>query len=548
MTVLSDQKACSSVPDHCQTILDFPVCCSPRTILCCCFAGVCCYTLLALVVSPIFFPDSSEYVALVEAFRQGAYDRAFPQHLPVLYTVLAGVIAKCGFLSSLSALILVNGLATALSVFPVYGVLKKCVPARWAAWGTLLCFLFPLLIECTVCPLLDSVKLLFFFSGLYLIFNCRKKIELMKLLALGCVYGCLVLGRAEGILLTGILCCVLFCKIISAKYDSLLRKVAVLFLSMLIPLIVMLVICAPRMIQMYNETGYPVIDSRQSNAVKGILAEIGQTEVMTSDNTLVTYEEHGGYGTATCDIKVLTQENDFLSAFLLSVYYPYFPFILLGIFILIKQKKKLRAWNLLLIAFLLFNLMYFFLRVGLARYMLLNVIFTMPICLIGCHAVWLWLQHRNLATRKRILIPLGCFVIGSIIHFLVLFFSQDYEGFKQVGECLETESKRNAGVDRPVVLLIATDYGLGYYSDLNVIGYDKFGLLQSRSPEDILRNGVPLKYLAYGTQRDLPETLHVDAIVIHMAKYKEAVSHFKDFVEEPIVCGDLTIFKVKKHF
>ena len=67
--------------------------------------------LILLLAAPVFYRDSSEYLAVTDAFRLSHWEIAFPQHLPVLYTFFAGLLTKL-HVPTVSALLFVSGFFT----------------------------------------------------------------------------------------------------------------------------------------------------------------------------------------------------------------------------------------------------------------------------------------------------------------------------------------------------------------------------------------------------------------------------------------------------
>lgn len=516
------------------------------------------YTILALIINPVYTRDASEYVALVEAFRQGAYDRAFPKHLPVLYTVFAGVVAKCGILDAVRSLVLISGFATALAVFPLFGILKKFAAPQLAALGALLFILFPKVIDCGVSPLLDSGRFLFFLTALWLIFSETKEFKCFRLLFLGIIYACLALVRAEGILWIFVLMLIHAVFVWhETKEKTLSSRALRLFAVIFLPLFVCSVFVSPRLIQMYHLTGYPVVDSRQSNAWKGFTRDFTDQklarDVVRSLQTsgavqkkmqkIVSYENDGGSGAISSDISRILRQPRFYKNFVQSFFYLYLPFTVLGLLCYAYQKKFTFKLKILLLLILLYNLLYFLLRAAAGRYLLLNVCLAMPFTLFGVEVVWNNL-NKYFSQAYLLLIPIGIGGIFICCYSMKHMDEKPYECFKTASKYFSNFSKRNLKVARPVVLLVGADRGLGYYSDVNVIWYSKLGLNQRQRISDIAEQGVETIYAQYWTRKEMPSRVHVDYVVVDNKNCRQELDECRKLFHESYDEGRLTVFPV----
>lgn len=536
------KKSIEKITKICNGIADWFIHRSPSSVVWFSFALILLYTLLELLLDHVSFRDSSEYIAIVEDFKNGAYDRAFPKHLPVLYTILAGLIAKTSLLPSHLSLVLVSGVFTALSVFTFYAILKKCVPRAWAAWGTLLLATFPYFIKNNVAPLIDSVRTFFFIFSLYLVFTTWKKFDFGRLVVLGISLACLTLGRAEGILLTGVIGAVYIVKILKEKHSSFAKKILRSCICVFFPLLIVLAISYPRMKQMYELTGYPAIDSRQSNAIKSLANVLCPQKQKLPDKTIVSYEDHGGAATFSTNPKEIFLQKKFLQAIIRSLYYPLIPFTLFGLFLWLKRKRYGLYFKLLLLSFVLYNLVFFVLRASIARYLLTNAAIMMPFTLIGCRWICLYVKRHYPSYIGILTCSAIIFIAGNGIYSLHYFFENDYEYFKKVGIGLK---KCNTGVDRPVVLTLGDDRGIGYYSNVNIVRYEKFALNEERSLDDVILNGVDSKYVFFWHGREIPETLYIDALIIDNKKHADAVKGYEHLFEQGCPVGRLTVYRVK---
>lgn len=538
------KKDFGKITGFCNGITDWLLHRTPVSIVWLSFSLILLYTLTAMILDRVTFRDSSEYVAIIEDFKNGAYERAFPKHLPVLYTVFAGLIAKTSLLPSHLSLWFVSGVFTALSVFPLYGILKKCVPRAWAPWGILLFATFPYLIKNNVAPLIDSVRTFFFLFSLYLVFTTWKKFDFGRLILLGISLACLTLGRAEGILLTGVICIVYVVKIFREPHRNFAKKILRSSVCVGLPLLLVLGISFPRMKQMSAITGYPAIDSRQSNAIKSLVEELSPPKKQTPPRKVTySYENNGGANAVSTDPKEFFLQEKFLQAIIRSLYYPLIPFTLFGLFLWLKRKRYGLYFKLLLLSFVLYNLVFFVLRAAIARYLLTNAAIMMPFTLIGCRWICLYVKRHYPSYIGILTCSAIIFIAGNGIYSLHYFFENDYEYFKKVEIGLK---KCNAGVDRPVVLTLGGDRGIGYYSNVNVVRYEKFALNKERSLDDVILNGVDSKYVFFWHGREIPDALYVDALIVDNKKHADAVKGYEQMFHAPRVYGRLTVYEVKR--
>ena len=538
------KKSFEKITKLCNRIADWLTLRSPSSVVWFSFSLILLYTVVAMILDQVTFVDSSEYIALIEDFKNSAYDRAFPKHLPVLYTVFAGLIAKTSLLSPHQSLWLINGVFTALSVFPFYGILKKCVSKTWASWGTLILATFPFFIRNNVAPLIDSARTFFFLFSLYLVFTTWKKFDFGRLAALGISLACLTLGRAEGILLAAVICIVYIVKIFKDTRSGFLNKIIRVCVCTGFPLLLVLIISSPRIKQMYDTTGYPAIDSRQSNAIKSLVEELSPPKKQTPPRKVTySYENNGGANAVSTDPKEFFLQEKFLQAIIRSLYYPLIPFTLFGLFLWLKRKRYGMYFKLLLLSFVLHNLIFFVLRAAIPRYLLINTAIMMPFTLIGCRGIWLYVKRHYSAYIGVLSCSAMIFIAGSGIYSLHYFFEYKYEYVKEVGTDLK---KCNTEVDRPVVLTLGGDRGIGYYSDVNVVRYEKFALNEERSLDDVILNGVDSKYVFFWHGREIPETLYIDALIIDNKKHADAVKGYEQMFHAPRVYGRLTVYEVKR--
>ena len=475
--------------------------------------------LILLIADPIFYRDSAEYLAIVESFKLSHWELAFPPHLPVLYTVLAGLLTKL-HIPPASALLLISGLFTALTVFPLFGVLKKMLPEKWAAWGSVLFALFPDIIHCGCAPLIDSGRFFFLTLSLHLIFSMpSNKICWGKLLALGVSYGALALVRAEGICFVALACLahsfLLYREYFWKKTFS-FRQFARTLVILGMPLAIMLLICSPRMYQMQQRTGYPCLDERAVGPLKNIAA------TFNSKSADVTPQAAERQSAAAPDY----WQKRYWDSFFSGLNFVYLPFTVLGLILLFRRKKMTSHLWLMLGLFFLYSAFHFALKAGAGRYLLMNMVFLLPFTLTGFHFAFGELKKRNhqlamLGYCAAILIA-GIEIVRSLNNLndkKTVEFRQAAALFPQGGILSDTSISGN---QHPTILFIGVnDYGLGYYARVNLVIYSDYpARLQSQaSIADLLEHGVDKKHIRHWLDDRVPDRTRFDAVVAYKRNY-----------------------------
>ena len=248
---------------------------SPRNVLILgCLIGVFC-TLLLLIVSPVYYRDSVVYVSMTNAFRYGDWFHAFNLSMSPLLSTLAGIFAWIG-LPALEATMLLSSIFYILTIFPLFGLFSFFMERKYAA------------------PLLDSGRWLFFSLSLYLIFSFVREKNFRTLLWLGCSFAALCLVRSEGIVYVGILFVTWALLLLHRVSWVISRKVVGHFLcSCFLVAGFCFLICLPRLMHLYAETGYFSLDTRQTWAIRGIVYQVekifgDRPPVMNSNETSVT--------------------------------------------------------------------------------------------------------------------------------------------------------------------------------------------------------------------------------------------------------------------
>lgn len=523
--------------------------CPPRVIVWSAWWMLVAELLILLIVNPVFFRDSSEYYALTEAFRLGAWDRAFPPHLPVLYTVFSGILAKIG-IPAVSSLLLVSGFFTALTVFPLYGWLRAILSPRKAAWGVFLYALFPEIIRCGCAPLLDSGRFFFLSAALWLIFcNWESKYVSYKIFLLGVVYAGLILVRAEGICfvaittvihilillhrLKGKLCFIQFCRIAGC---------------VLLPLLLAALLCTPRAIQMQKMCGFPGIDSRQVKGIRSFISLVApevkkQTAAPSnpapgSGRSQITVSRSDNAKMAASRIMILLDQPRYYRNLLGGLNPWYLPFTLLGLFVLFRRRQINFNHGMVVLLFFAYCGFHFIIRAGAGRYLLMAGVLLIPFTVEGGAAAGEWLRKRDSRLLHAALLLLAVFAGVQFIRSLGELRDGKNQEYRTIRSLFQEGGPLNkaerSGLSRPVILLIGPDRGLGFYAGVNVILYTDypFALPSRMTLEEILEQGVSSTDFFHWQTKETPKKAHIDVVVTYKNQWhpvREAAGRFEEY-------------------
>lgn len=213
--------------------------------------------------------DAGLYIAMAHAFSIGDWNKAFLDNIPPLVPVISGIITKLGISPWHSAMI-VGCVFCVLTIFPLYGLLCFFMDKKYAAWGALFYMLAPKMIRFGLSPLLEGSRMFLFILPVYFIFSFANDKKLYKLILLGISLALLGLVRGEGItsmpfILLGL---ILLC-MKKDKYEFSFKAATKLIWYCFFTIVVMLAVLSPRLYQNHLNTGYPALDKRQIDHIKG---------------------------------------------------------------------------------------------------------------------------------------------------------------------------------------------------------------------------------------------------------------------------------------
>lgn len=422
------------------------------------------------------------YLPMARDIGRSQFYRAFTdyQGLAPLLQTLAGGLCYIGC-APYSAVIIISGLFYILTIFPLYLLLKRFTGNTNAAWGSFAYIIAPKMIRFGCTGILNSGRNLFIIWAIYLLLSFFDKFKLSKLVLLGISLAGLALIRGEGVgflPLFGLMFIILF--FLKQKAAFSIKHILRLAGYGLIVGIVTLTIISPRLLQMYRDTGYPVIDARQKGYISFIFDKPAKVENKVAptildnaaadqqaissppsnlesnagDDVQTTIEQKDGSQSISPPLKdkQLSRPRKFIKDFTRGSYELYLIFAIIGLVIVIYRRK----WNYeyyFLFAIMLLNIVIFY-KISLAyRYFTLNILLFMPFTLVGVDAV------RSLILKKRFA-KLDPTIIFAVIVGIILL-AQIHNGMsklikvkkfyfiKPTGEWL----KERTPIDRKLILL-----------------------------------------------------------------------------------------------
>ena len=108
----------------------------------------------------IYRDQAAYYAPMAEAFAHGDWAEAFPPDIPILTSMLAGLLVYCG-LSSLTALMAVGAAFHIATLYPLNRLLCLVLSERMAALGCFLFIISPKVIRFNCMGLPDSGRTFF---------------------------------------------------------------------------------------------------------------------------------------------------------------------------------------------------------------------------------------------------------------------------------------------------------------------------------------------------------------------------------------------------
>ena len=341
-----------------------------------------------LFCADVFNDIAGSYGPMAGAFGSGDWECAFPENVPPLLPSLAGLFCIAG-INTLTALIIVSSLFYILAIFPLYHLLKLYLKPEYAAFGCLLYVTAPKIIRFSCTGLPDAGRNFFLITAVWLLLSYFRKNDAIKLLSLALCLSGLVLVRAEGIIYLPLFL-VWFIVMhyrtrgtapFSTSTFALLKKVAIVT-------ILLLIVVSPRMYQVYNLTGIPAIDSRQSDVISALRDY--SLPVIESDDAIVLPAP----GAKPYNV-IISRLLALLECFCSGSYELYLAMAVIGI-LLLRKRNAITLEHWMLFSFVICNAMIFFVIVMSERFFNVNTMLLMPFTVMACMAVYDFIRSKGL--------------------------------------------------------------------------------------------------------------------------------------------------------
>jgi hypothetical protein len=355
---------------------------------------------------------SNYYGPITTAFGRSDWAMAFCPKVPVFNTTLAGLLVKCG-MHPFSALVTVSCVFYCLGIPFVYLFAKAFLKrSDFAAMTCLLYVLAPKIIRYSCTGLLNSSRNTLALAAVVILLYFRKKPAWWKTLALGAATAFLALARGEAIVFAPLFGLWLGYLIFEQNKFKFNRKFIGTLVGHWIVLLGMFVICvSPRMVQMYHDTGAPVLDIRQAYHINKVLGR----EVERQPDQIILPLEGIKHPVRQPLTDIIIQGVD---CFVNGAYIPYLLLAILGIIVLARKKELRRTEPLLLLSVIIFNAATFILLVNSVRYYTINLLMLLPFTFIGLRFIWDFLISTKYSRQLKIagLLILAGVAIAQIIN------------------------------------------------------------------------------------------------------------------------------------
>ncbi len=464
-----------------------------------------------LLFAPYFYRDSVVYMAMCSAYTTGDLEIGLNVNLPVLVSALAIPLIKCG-MSIQSALLLVSSLLTTLTIFPLYGLLQFFMSKRSAAWGTLIFMLTPSIVRFGFAPLTDGGRWFFLILALYCAFKISQAQKIGYFALLGFSFAGLALVRAEGIVYCAIVgAFLLVLHFYNQNYQIKKMNFKALFIGSIVAFVIMMLFLLPRLIQVYQSTGYWAIDMRQAVALKGLLGLfIEQAEVETNMRAVQNF-----------DFTWFTNQK-FHQRFWHNLFTGfnelYLPLATIGAFVLIRTKKW-SFYHSTFIAFVVVNaVMFFLMRSNAGRYFFINSVLILPLVVFALSTIY---QRLSRANHRKIFIGILCIIaatqVVSAIDNINNRNSSNHKTALALSKLITPNETTLSGSKAPCVAVFGKDYGIGAMSNVNTLTPEHFSYhaLAFYPLEELIATGFPKKAVNYPVENLPSDKMYIaDYIVI----------------------------------
>ena len=209
------------------------------------------------------------YAWYAAEFGKGIWWSEPISQVPPLHIFLGGLMVKCGA-EAYPAVIAVSITFMALTLFPLFKMLKLWMTERMAALGCLIFVFSPKLLRFSGTGLLESARDFFLAAAFYLLFKSwNKECKWHHWCLFGCSLGLLAIARGEGIVMAG---CAALGLLFRGKevWTSAKLFFREIFKPAFIAAVCALAVMAPTLYHNYTVTGYPVTDARMIGVIQAL--------------------------------------------------------------------------------------------------------------------------------------------------------------------------------------------------------------------------------------------------------------------------------------
>jgi len=420
------------------------------------------------------FTDVANYYAEIprEMCKKPWGDALLPTMSP-LQPFLAGLLCCLLKFEPYSAAIAASGLFYALTVFPLYFMLKAFLEPKHAAWGCLLYALAPKIVRFGCTGLIDSGRNFFIVSIIAIALSDWSKRSWLKAIASGCCCAFLVMSRGEGAVFLPL--CFGFLAIAAFKGalagSSISKAALASFLALAAAGAAMLATLSPRLIQVHAQTGYYIPDYRLLNDLRDRVPALsfGAPDIpmkpprqinLGSDATAkAATPEDGKRRKLSLGQKLGKLAGDSFR----GSYELYLILAAFGLAVAIKERRLKWAYCVPLLFLLLNEAVFASISIA-YRYFIVNIILLMPLTAIGFVKTLELLERFKL---KRAIAPaLALIAIMQIINGLAMlppFSDSGYE--KAVGDWIKEHKNELKSPSANDVVLLTSHSPYAFWAD-----------------------------------------------------------------------------------
>lgn len=328
------------------------------------------------------YRDVACYAYYAREWGRGNWMSAPISSLPPLNIFLGGCLARPG-LEAYSAIVLLAGLFYLMTVFPLFGILKRFVPGKMAAYGCLLYLLAPKVIRSAGMGLLEMTRDFFLVLSLYLLFKIKDAPrKWLPAACFGGALGLLSLSRGESIVFALLLLVFLPFVLLYRVNINTAYFFRAPVVSTAIAAFVFLLAVSPRLAENYRNTGYPVLDARSIDIVSkvpGISSlfqdrrkELWEEQVIEA---VITEEAYKSFG-------IVEKLSKIRQDLIRGAYEVYLFFAVIGMILLLRRRSWRYEYTIFLLVILLI-LPAYFATISAYRYYLFTIPLLMVFTVIG---------------------------------------------------------------------------------------------------------------------------------------------------------------------